>query len=164
MDSTKKFAILRIIFGAIWSVDAFFKWQPYFFANFASYLISGAEGQPLLVQKWIHLWIDLVGINPHFFAVLVALAETTLALGLVLGIFTRLACYGGIAFSLVIWSTTEGFGGPYVAGSTDIGSAIIYVLVFAAFLIGQCWKVWSIDALIERNTKISGMIFNKIVL
>ena len=37
----------------------------------------------------------------------------------------------GIAFSLLIWSTAEGFGGPYTAGSADIGTAIIYALVDA---------------------------------
>ncbi len=150
MESIKKFAILRIIFGVVWVINASFKWQPDFLKNLTDYLASGAEHQPLLVQKWIHLWVSLIGMNPHLFAVLVALAETVLAFGLVFGIFTRFVCYGGIVFSLIIWSTAEGFGGPYAAGSTDIGSAIIYVLVFAAFLIGQSWKVWSIDALREK--------------
>ena len=36
----------------------------------------------------------------------------------------------GIPLCLVIWSTAEGLGGLYVAGSTDIGAAIIYVFVF----------------------------------
>ena len=150
MDSAKKFAILRIIFGAVWAVDVFSKWQPYFFANFTSYLTNGAEGQPLLVQRWINLWINIVGINPHLFALFVAITETAIALGLIMGIFTPLVCYGGILFSSVIWSTAEGFGGPYTVGSTDIGTAIIYALVFAALLIGQCWKVWSIDALRKK--------------
>lgn len=150
MASIKKFAILRIVFGGVWAVNAFFKWQPDFFQNFTSYLASGAEGQPLLVQKWIHLWISVIGLNPHFFAILIAIIETILALCLLLGIFTRFACYGGIAFSLIIWSTAEGFGGPYAAGSTDIGSAIIYVLVFAALLAEQSWVAWSIDALRTR--------------
>lgn len=153
MDCTKKFAVLRIAFGIIWAIDAFFKWQPDFFINLTSYLAGGAEGQPLLVQKWIHLWISVVGVNPHLFAVLVALAETALAIALIFGIFTRLACYGGILLSLVIWSTAEGFGGPYTAGSTDIGSAIIYVLVFVALVIGQSSKAWGIDALGKKYAR-----------
>ncbi len=40
----------------------------------------------------------------------------------------------------VIWSTAEGFGGPYTAGSTDIGAAIIYVLVFLALWFGHAWE------------------------
>ncbi|MDE1970129.1 MAG: DoxX family protein [Patescibacteria group bacterium] len=145
MESTKKFAILRIVFGFIWAIDSFFKWQPDFFRNFIDYLASGAEEQSVLVQKWVHLWISIIGINPHFFAVFVALAETALALSLVFGIFTRLACYGGITLSFIIWSTAEGFGGPYKAGSTDIGTAVIYILVFAALLISKSWEEWSMD-------------------
>ncbi len=148
--TTKKFAILRIVFGVIWAMDAFFKWQPDFLASFTSYLTNGSEGQALLVQKWIHLWIGLVGINPHLFAVLVAIIETAIAISLVLGIFTRFVCYGGIVFSLIIWSTAEGFGGPYTSGSTDIGTALIYMLVFVALIIGQSWMALSIDALRKK--------------
>lgn len=158
MDAVKKFAILRVIFGVIWAIDAFFKWQPDFFINFTSYLTGGAEGQSLLVQRWIHGWISLVGVDPHFFALFVAIAETAIATGLILGIFTPLVCSGGIIFSLVIWSTAEGFGGPYTAGSTDIGSAVIYALVFAALLIGRCWTVWSLDALRKDNKRNDGGI------
>jgi nitrite reductase (NO-forming) len=151
MENTKKFALIRIAFGVVWAVDAFFKWQPDFFTNFISYLTSGAEGQPAIVQGWINLWVNMMGVNPHLFAIFVALAETALAVGLIFGIFTRLTCYAGIAFSLVLWSTAEGFGGPYTAGSTDVGSAIIYALVFVALLAGQSWKTWSVDALRAKN-------------
>jgi nitrite reductase (NO-forming) len=37
-------------------------------------------------------------------------------------------------FSLLIWATAEGFGGPYTSGAADIGTAIIYAVVFAALL------------------------------
>ena len=37
-----------------------------------------------------------------------------------------------VFFSLLVWSVGEAFGGPYAAGSTDIGTAIIYAFVFAA--------------------------------
>ena len=32
--------------------------------------------------------------------------------------------------TLVIWAVPEGLGGPYTAGATDIGTGIIYTLVF----------------------------------
>jgi hypothetical protein len=31
---------------------------------------------------------------------------------------------------LLVWAVGEGFGGPYVSGSTDIGTGIIYTLLF----------------------------------
>jgi nitrite reductase (NO-forming) len=37
-------------------------------------------------------------------------------------------------FSLLIWSTAEGFGGPYTSGASDVGTALIYAVVFAGLL------------------------------
>jgi nitrite reductase (NO-forming) len=38
----------------------------------------------------------------------------------------------GLVYSLLIWTTAEGFGGPYTGDSTDPGAAIAYVVVFAS--------------------------------
>lgn len=146
----QKFALLRIAFGFAWLADAVFKWQPSFFDNFTSYLENGAEGQPALVQNWIHFWIVLVGINPQFFAFVVAIAETLLAASLIFGVLVNVACYGGILLSFVIWSTAEGFGGPYTAGSTDIGSAIIYTFVFVALILGKSGSAISLEPNIRK--------------
>jgi nitrite reductase (NO-forming) len=35
---------------------------------------------------------------------------------------------------LLVWGVPEGFGGPYSSGATDIGTGIIYALLFAALL------------------------------
>jgi thiosulfate dehydrogenase [quinone] large subunit len=147
----RSFAALRIVFGAVWAIDAYFKWQPAFINNFTSYLLEGAQGQGPLVQGWINLWVHTVGVNPELFAYLVALGETGIALGLLFGLFTRMAMAGGIALAFVIWSTAEGFGGPYVAGSTDIGAAIIYVLLFFALWFGKSWRTWSIDGWLKKK-------------
>ncbi|MDE2079374.1 MAG: DoxX family protein [Patescibacteria group bacterium] len=147
----RAFSILRIVFGLVWAVDAYFKWQPSFLNNFTNYLTMGADGQPPLVRGWINLWIHGVSVDPHFFGIVVALAETAIAIGLLFGLFTKVAMAGGIAMTLVIWSTAEGFGGPYVAGSTDIGAAIIYVLVFIALWLGTSWRRLSIDAWLRER-------------
>ena len=136
---TRKFAWLRIAFGAVWAVDAYFKWQPSFISNFTDYLTGNLDSQPRAVQAWIDLWVHIVGVNPQLFAIMVAVAEPAIALALIFGVAPRLATIGGMAMSLVIWSTAEGFGGPYTAGSTDIGAAIIYVLVFLALSFGHAW-------------------------
>lgn len=124
--------LVRIAFGVIWAIDAAFKWQPAFLGHFVSFLTGAQDGQPAIVAAWLQGWIDVVSISPTFFAVLVALAETFLALSMIFGAFTNLGYAVGIALTLAIWTTAEGFGGPYVSGSTDIGTAIIYALVFAA--------------------------------
>jgi nitrite reductase (NO-forming) len=72
-----------------------------------------------------------------FLAWLVAVIETLIALALIAG-FARKTAYAvdpaAIVFSLLIWATAEGFGGPYTSGASDIGTAIIYPVVFAALL------------------------------
>ncbi len=151
MKEDRLFSLLRIVFGFVWSIDAYFKWNPAFINNFTGYLTSGAQVQPALVQRWINLWVHTVSVDPHFFAVVVALSETAIAIGLLFGFFTKFAMGGGIAMTLVIWSTAEGFGGPYIAGSTDIGAAIIYALLFLALWAGKSWRCLSIDAWMKRR-------------
>lgn len=152
----KSFSVLRIVFGLVWAVDAYFKWQPAFLDNFTQYLTDGAQGQPALVQAWINLWIHTVSVDPHLFGIIVAIAETAIAFGLLFGFFTRIALIGGIAMTLVIWSTAEGFGGPYMSGSTDIGAAIIYAIVFIALWLGKCWRHYSIDSRFKKLSWLFG--------
>jgi len=151
MRSERKFAFLRIAFGCVWAIDAWFKWQPAFLNGLAGMLTSMLDGQPTWVQGWIHLWISVVSINPHFFAILVALIETAIALSLIFGFLTRITLAGSIVFSLLIWSIAEGFGGPYIAGSTDIGCAIIYAFVAVALLLGYSWGADSVDGYFQKK-------------
>jgi len=127
----------RIAFGLVWAIDATFKWQPAFQTGFVSYLTGGLKGQPALVRAWIGFWIDIVKVDPHVFALIVTGAETALAVALIFGVFSNIAYAGGVLLGFVIWSTAEGFGGPYVAGSTDIGASIIYILVFVGLFLSQ---------------------------
>ncbi|MDQ2762138.1 MAG: hypothetical protein M3Y22_01140 [Pseudomonadota bacterium] len=143
--SAHAFGILRIVFGLVWAIDAYFKWQPAFQSGLITYLTGGMEGQPAPVMAWVKFWIDVVRINPHVFAHIVALSETALAIALIVGVLSNTADLGGVLLALVIWSTAEGFGGPYKAGSTDIGASIIYVLVFAALFLSQSGLYFGID-------------------
>ena len=56
------------------------------------------------------------------------LTQTLLAIALLLG-FARKTTYAlGALFSLLIWATAEGFGGPYTVGAANMGTALTYVL------------------------------------
>ena len=147
----KLFAVLRIAFGFVWAIDAYFKWDPAFINNFTSYLTETVQDQPPLVHAWINLWIKGVSVDPHLFAIVVALGETAIAIGLIFGLFSKGAHIGGMLMSLVIWSTAEGFGGPYMAGSTDIGAAIIYFMVHIALWLGKSWRYYSIDRILHEK-------------
>ncbi len=151
MTQEKLMACIRIAFGFVCGIDAWFKWQPAFQNGFVDQVSGALDGQPALIAAWIQGWVHLVSINPHFFAVIVALSETALALGLIFGLFTRAALAGGILLALIIWSVPEGFGGPYVAGSTDIGTAIIYVFVLLALWAGRSWIALSLDSILKKE-------------
>ncbi len=84
-------------------------------------------------------------VDPTVFAYLVAAGETAIALALILGVFSNLTYLVGVLLSIVIWSTAEGLGGPYQAGSTDIGAAVIYVLVFAGLFLSAAGLFLGLD-------------------
>jgi nitrite reductase (NO-forming) len=66
--------------------------------------------------------------------VLVATTETLIALALITGFARKVTYTAAIVFSVLIWSTAEGFGGPYTSSASDIGTGIIYAVVFAGLL------------------------------
>src|SRR6266568_2001919 len=47
--------------------------------------------------------------------------------------------------TLMIWSTAQGFGGPYGPGSTDIGVGIIYTLVFCGLFLACAGISYGLD-------------------
>jgi hypothetical protein len=72
-----------------------------------------------------------------------------LAIGLIFGVG---AGTGAAAGSSVPDATAEGFGGPYTAGSTDIGTAITYGVVFALLYLSDDLagrSPWALDSRIE---------------
>ena len=139
-------AFLRIAFGLIWAIDARFKWQPGFISSFTDKITKAKQDQPQGVQSWLSFWAHLVGSNPHFFAYLTAAMETALAVFLILGLLTQLTCLVGIVWSLAIWAIPEGFGGPYKPGdSTDVGTALLYALMFAVLFAIAAGRYYSVD-------------------
>ncbi|MGA7173725.1 MAG: DoxX family protein [Candidatus Dormiibacterota bacterium] len=124
---------LRIGFGVIWAVDAALKWSPAFRAGYLGYLTSAAKGQPVWLHPWFNFWIRLQH-PPVVWAYVTATVETLIAAALILGFARKSTYLAAAVFSLLIWSTAEGFGGPYTAGATDVGTSIIYVVAFMGLL------------------------------
>lgn len=125
---------VRILFGVVWAIDATFKWQPAFHAEYLSLLQGAAKGQPAWLLPWFHGIANAVAANPVLFSYITAVVETMIAAGLLFGVMRKLTYILGGLFAAAIWSSAEGFGGPYTTGATDIGTSIIYVIVFAALL------------------------------
>ncbi len=140
---------LRVVFGIIWLIDSAMKWSPAFFHQYLAMLKAGAQGQPAWLMPWFHLWVGMVAPHPESWALVTALVETATALGLIFGFAQKIGYGVGTLFSLAIWSTAEGFGGPYTPGATDIGTSIIYALVFVylgAMQYLEGMPAWSVDA------------------
>ena len=126
----------RILFGLLWAFDAGLKWQPYFLTHFMDQLTAAVTGQPPWIAAYLTFVISVVSlIGPQIVAILVAVVESLLAFSLLIGRGLRLSVPLGILYALVVWSTAEGFGGPYTSAGTGVrgnvvGNVIIYVVMF----------------------------------
>jgi thiosulfate dehydrogenase (quinone) large subunit len=125
---------VRMLFGLVFAVDAVLKWLPGYRHTYLAALKSAAASQPTWLHGWFHFWINTQAKAPTLFATLTGLAETGLALVLILGVARRAGYAFGVVYSLLVWGVAEGFGGPYASGSTDIGTGIIYALLFVTLL------------------------------
>lgn len=125
-------AVLRIVFGIIWAIDAALKWGPGFQRTYLAQVRAAAQGQPHWLLWLFHTAEHVIAIDPRAFAVATAVIESVTAIGLMIGFARRAGYWVGLGFSLMVWALAEGFGGPYTAGATDIGTGIIYAVVFAA--------------------------------
>jgi thiosulfate dehydrogenase (quinone) large subunit len=152
--SSRLGGIVRIAFGLIWLVDAYFKWQPAFLDGMLGIVHDGAMGQPAWLMPWFNANQTIVATQPTLWAYLTAIVETGIALALLFGAARKLTYVGGAIWSLLIWMTAEGFGRTASGVATDIGTAIVYAVVFLAFLaLDQCdgTRRYSVDAVIERR-------------
>ncbi|MDQ2889055.1 MAG: multicopper oxidase domain-containing protein [Gemmatimonadota bacterium] len=127
-------AALRVAFGVVWAVGAALTWSPDFAVHYVGYLHNAAQGQPTWLAGWFSMWIALVTPHALLFTWLTRIIETTIAIALLTGFARKILYVAGALFSLLIWSTAEGFGGPYTVGATNMGAAISYVLIFVALI------------------------------
>lgn len=154
---TRRVEALRIAFGVIWAIDAYYKWQPDFIKSYADTIASAGKGQPDSLRPWFHFWRHLVVQSPSFFAYATAVVETLIALGLLLGLGRRTLYVGGALWSLAVWTIPEGFGGSLVAGATDIGTAIVYALIFVVLYsletLPAATAAFTVDRRIEQKIR-----------
>jgi uncharacterized membrane protein YphA (DoxX/SURF4 family) len=144
----------RVLFGLIWLIDAGLKWEPAFRTGFTADLKMAAQGQPGWLHGWFHFWINMVAPNSGFFAYSTAVIETLVAVAVIVGFARKFTYISAALFSVLIWATAEGFGGPYSSSSTDIGTAVIYAVVFMG-LLALDYETgpsrFSVDSLIEQR-------------
>lgn len=145
---------VRIAFGLIWAIDAWFKWQPEFQHNFMKIVQGGAASQPAWLGPFYQFWQTALPPYAHSLALLTAIVETVIAVALIVGLARKPIYILGALWSLGIWAVPEGFGTTSRAAYTDIGTSVIYVLVFAAlWAVDSCAGPgrYSLDTVIERR-------------
>lgn len=147
-------AALRVAFGVIWAVGAALTWSPDFAVHYVGYLHNASHGQPGWLAGWFAMWIALVTPHAGLFIWLTRIIETSIAIALLTGFARKTLYVVGALFSLLVWSTAEGFGGPYTVGANNMGTAISYVLIFVALIAintrgGR--SPYSLDFYIERR-------------
>lgn len=122
--------VIEVVFGIIWGIDGAFKFLPGMVQAFPNLILQASAGQPSWLSGWFSFWAHATVGNPAIFVYSVGLFELALAFSLIFGFMRKIGYAGGFVLSLLIWSVPEGFGGPYGPGSTDIGTGIIYAVVF----------------------------------
>jgi nitrite reductase (NO-forming) len=145
-------SFIRIVFGVVWLIDGYLKFQPGFVDSFPDLIKS--SGQPSWLQPWFNFWYNITVGNAAPFVYGIGILEVSLGVALILGVLRKLAYVGGLLLSLLIWAIPEGFGGPYGPGSTDIGTGIAYSFVFLSLMMINAMSGasrYSLDYLIERR-------------
>lgn len=126
----------RILFGLLWAFDAFWKWQPFFLHNALSYLQQALPGEPAWIAAYITFFITMISaVGPFVFGVFAAVMESIIAFFLLIGVGLRWIIPVGFAYSFGVWTTAEGWGAPYLPGSTAnkgdvLGTTNIYMIAF----------------------------------
>jgi uncharacterized membrane protein YphA (DoxX/SURF4 family) len=141
-------AVVRIVFGVIWAIDATFKWLPGFVhgQTLGKELGAGDDVSTPIIHQWIQLWHSVGTANPSAFAVGTGIIETIIAICMLLGAFTNLVFIGSAVFSFGIWSAAEGFHLPWSKpGITDLGPSVGYVIASLALFLAAAGATWSAD-------------------
>jgi len=139
--------LLRILLGVIWTANLLFIFLPAadFWGGFAA--TAASYGPTSLGGPG---FAEYVAANPTFFAWLIVVASVYLAIALLLGVTTRLACMVGFvasgAFFATQWNATFLF-----PGGTDVGAHPLYLAIYVALFFGGAGRFWSLDAWIWRT-------------
>jgi hypothetical protein len=133
--------ISRFLFGALLAFDTCWKWQPFFLTHAITFLLQAQDGQPPWIVAYIGWFLSIINrVGPLVFGIFAAVMETAIALSLLTGWYLRWMLPTGALYSLGLWTTAEGWGGPYGIGFTGnkgdvLGTINIYLFAFFFLII-----------------------------
>ncbi|MEM0143807.1 MAG: DoxX family membrane protein [Candidatus Parvarchaeum sp.] len=129
--------ITRLFLGFIFIADSLLKLIPDSAYLIKENVLSGAYGAWSFVYPWVAFWANFTANNINFFVVFAIVIEFLIGLFLILGFFKRLVYIAGAIYSITIWLTISQFGGPYIAGTLDIGATPFYFLLFLLLIFSE---------------------------
>ncbi len=119
---------VAIIFGLLWGIDGYFKFQNNLYQQIPGIVQEAGVGQPAILSGWFSFWHGVVSSAPMLVTYGTGFLELSIAFALITGFARKIAYFGGIMLALFIWAVPEGFGGPYGTGSVTVGGGDIYAL------------------------------------
>ncbi|MBV9026087.1 MAG: DoxX family protein [Streptomycetaceae bacterium] len=136
---------LRIFLGVTFTYAAIDKFTtPGFFAgdgpNSIATTLHSIQGSAAIPAM-----ITLALKNPSGFGYAIALGELAVGLGTLVGLFTRIAAFGGALISLSLWLTVSWTTSPYYYGND-----LAYLMAWLPLVIGGAPQL-SIDRFISRS-------------
>lgn len=153
--------ITRIVLGAIFIADSLLKLIPDSAFLIKENVLTGAYGAWSFVYPWVAFWANFTANNINFFVYFAIIVEFLIGLFLILGFFKKFLYIAGAVYSIAIWLTISQFGGPYIAGTLDIGATPIYFLLFLLLIFSERnFNVYdlSIDKAIKKRFNLWGKL------
>lgn len=128
-------ALVRALFGLVWLVDGYMKFRPGMLKSFYHVIDELVVGRPAWQLPWFRFWREVLDAAPDVWLRVIGVSELLLGCALVLGLLLKPTYVLGFLLALLIWAVPSKFGGPYVAGTTDIGASIVYCFVFVLLML-----------------------------
>lgn len=122
--------VTRLILGLVFIADSMLKLIPDSAYLIKENVLTGAYGAWSFVYPWVAFWANFTANNINFFVTFAIVVEFLIGLFLILGLFKKFLYIAGAVYSIAIWLTISQFGGPYIAGTLDIGATPFYFLLF----------------------------------
>jgi uncharacterized membrane protein YphA (DoxX/SURF4 family) len=143
-------AVVRILFGVLWAIDAVFKWLPgWIHGQTLGHELDESKVPVPVLHQWVQMWHGAAATGPGAFAVAAAIVESLIAVALILGFLSNLTFIVTAVWSFGIWTSAEHLHMPFTTGMTDLGPSIGYIFAALALFFAGAGATWSVDAAIR---------------
>ncbi|KJF17757.1 cytochrome b6-f complex iron-sulfur subunit 1 [Acidithrix ferrooxidans] len=137
---------LRIFLGITFTFAGGQKLANPAFFNSANPASIQAQLNAYALRSPLHLLLQIAMKAPVVFGVLIAVGEIAVGVGILLGVFTKVAAFGGLTMSFILFLSVSFHSNPYYTGSD-----IVFCFAWTAFLFVGDGGVMSLANVISRR-------------